>query len=111
MKKSYFLTEDNEICWNEDHFQNIMKQEGLTEIEVFKAELMYEKGLFWCSEHSFSGDGTNDYCGKKNGCNEYDPRNGKNGRCRHHKLELYAPGDKIILKYKLKSNYNAEARS
>lgn len=98
-KKLYFLEVDAEICYSEQHFQDIMAEEKLTEIEVFKAVLIKSKGVFWCSEYSFCGDNTSENCGKQN-CDEYEPRNGKNGRCRFHSTELYTAVDKIILKLK-----------
>lgn len=100
MKKSfYFLTEDDEICYTEEHYQAVMECDNLTQIEVYKAEPMKEKGIFWCSAYSFCGDGTFENCGKTN-CDEYEPRNGKNGRCRFHSVNLFAHGEKTILKLK-----------
>lgn len=98
-KKLYFLSNDDDICYSESHFQDIMEQEKLTEIEVFEANQFREKHLFWCSEHSFCGDNSSDTCGKGN-CTEYEPRNGKNGRCKFHHLELYSHGNKVILNLK-----------
>ena len=100
--KLFFLTADDEICYTEEHYQDIMEQEELTEIEVYKAEPMKEKGIFWCSEHSFCGDNSSDTCGKLN-CDEYEPRNGKNGCCKFYSTSLYSHGDKIILKFKPKN--------
>ena len=100
MKRLFFESKYDEICHDESYFQCQMKYEKLKEINVFKAEPYKEKGIFWCSEYSFYGDGTDEYCGKKNGCDEYEPRNRKNGRCKFHSVNLYTHGDEIILKYK-----------
>jgi hypothetical protein len=96
-EKLYFLNEDEELCFTEEHFQNIMEQEGLNEIEVFRAYPSKEKGVFWCNEHSFCSDDSSECCGKTN-CDEYEPCNGKNGRCKFHSLQLYTWGEKVILK-------------
>lgn len=99
-KKFYFHHNDSEVCYQEDHFQFIMYDEGIDEIEVFEAiPAIIGGGVFWCTEHSFCGDDSHDSCGRIN-CDQYDPRNGKNGRCRHHRIWLYEYGDKVILKKK-----------
>jgi hypothetical protein len=76
-----------------------MKDEGLSEIEVYKAEPEKQSHIFWCEENSFCGCDTSETCGKLN-CDQYHPRNGKNGRCKFHSATLYAHGEKIILKIK-----------
>jgi hypothetical protein len=72
-----------------------MKENKLSEIEVYKAIKEKINGIFWCTKYKFCGDGTQDYCGKQ--CRDYSPRNGKSGRCRFHTNDLYIPGDKITL--------------
>jgi hypothetical protein len=98
-KKLYFETNDSEFAYTEEYFQDTLEQEGLFKIEVWTAELSKERGLFFCTEHSFCSADSSDSCGKLN-CNEYEPRNKKNGRCRFHSSEIYNHGEKIILKYK-----------
>lgn len=99
-KNLYFLTAHDDICHHELYFRQIMRDEGLTEIEVFKAEPFKIKGIFWCSEHGFCGDGSENYCGKVNDCKQYQPRNGKSGCCVFHSSILYEHGDKVTLKLK-----------
>jgi hypothetical protein len=92
----YFENEDDERCYTEDHFQQLMKDEGLTEIEVFKAVPEYKTEYFFCQVEKEIGE-VGEGCGKV--CGDYEPRNGKNGRCRHSH-HLYTWGDKITLKLK-----------
>ena len=97
-KKFYFRDNESENCYSEDHFQFIMDVEGIDEIEVFEAiPAIIGGGVFWCKEHQFCGDDSRDTCGRFN-CQQYEPRNGKNGRCRHHSEWLYESGEKVILK-------------
>ena len=99
MKRTkYFLNGDSEICYNIDHFKNFMKENDLTELDVFKAiPTIIGGGVFWCQKHSFCGDGTSDYCGNNN-CKDYQPRNKISGVCKHHRHWLYDAGDKITLR-------------
>lgn len=96
-KKFYFRHNDSEVCYLENHFQEIMHDEDLNELEVFEAiPAVIGGGVFWCKEHLFCGDDSRDTCGRFN-CDQYEPRNGKNGRCRHHDIWLFEYGNKIIL--------------
>lgn len=95
MEQYYFEANDSEICYTKDHFNMIMVEDGLTEMEVFTAEPERIAGVFWCTMHSFCADDSRDTCGKQ--CEQYEPRNGKNGRCRFHCERLYTHGSKITL--------------
>lgn len=52
-------------------------------------------GTFWCDEHNEGFESSDDSCGKFK-CDYYVPRNGKNGRCRHHKTPHF-PTEKTIV--------------
>ena len=94
-KKYYFEFSDSEICHTEDYFQDRMIDEGLIVIEVYEAIPDKISGMFWCKVIAFCGDDTADSCGKQ--CNEYSPRNGKSGCCKHHTAWLYYHSNKITL--------------
>ena len=97
-KKFYFQDSDSEMCYNEDYFQDIIHMNGMEEMEVFEAiPAIIGGGVFWCKEHLFCSDDSRDTCGRHN-CDQYDPRNGKNGRCKHHDIWLFEYGNKITLK-------------
>ena len=75
--KLYFETLESEICFSKDYFTSNLKK-GET-IEVYEACKYTKhdriKGVFWCYEHQFCGDYSQNTCGKI--CKEYQPRNGK----------------------------------
>ena len=97
--KYYFEKGDCELCYTKQHFMEVMEERGITEIEVFPAIIEYGTDYFYCQEHGESGM-SGEGCGKF--CDFYKPRNGKNGRCRHHS-NCYTPADKsVILKLKSK---------
>jgi hypothetical protein len=56
-----------------------MKEEGIDEIELIEAEMEAGTGYFYCTQYGECGI-VGESCGKF--CDEYKPRNGKNGRCR-----------------------------
>ncbi len=92
----YFKNEDSEICYTKDYFLDEMKDEKIAEMTVMEAVLDKSPGIFWCKEHFFCGDNSQDTCG--NQCNAYEPRNGTSGCCKHYTTRIYSHGEKIILK-------------
>jgi hypothetical protein len=97
MGQFYFKYLDSELCYSEKFFKDMMKNRGLKQMNVYKAEPEKINGIFWCKEFLFSGDGTKDYCGKQ--CKKYNPRNGKSGCCINHSNILYSHGDLVTLSY------------
>lgn len=97
-EKSAVLADDETGAYTKDYFIERMKEEGLTEIEVFPAIMMKGEDFGWCSEFGDAIEVRSGDCGRF--CEHYNPRNGKNGRCRHSK-NCYEPADKsIIIKLK-----------
>ena len=97
--KYYFERSDSEMCYTKEYFQDLMADEGVEEIKVFHAiPDLFGGGIFWCKSQSFCGDDTTDTCGKQ--CEDYDPKNGKSGCCKHHTSWLYIHGDEVTLKIK-----------
>lgn len=93
--KLYFRDEDSERCYTEDYFQREMIDEGLTEMEVFKAIPSTEKNYIFCCEM--------ETCGEKSECNkscDFYEQNGKSRICQH-RGKLMDFGDTVILKLKL----------
>jgi len=99
-RQFYFEHSDSEVCYRADYFL-----EQYEEVKVFEAIPERIPGVFWCKEHLFCGDNSADTCGKHQ-CEQYDPRNGKNGRCRFHCIELYTHGNPVTLKRKGGDNEN-----
>ena len=100
MKKYYFASKDDEMCYSMNYFKELMEYEGFDEIELIKAKRYYGEDYFWCKEfYTFEERSDND-CGKWS--DGYAPRNGKSGCCKHYSLIFYEPSDKIFkLKTKL----------
>lgn len=98
-KQFYFKYIHSEICYDSSYFIEYMKEHNLNEIEVYKAiPDKFNDGSFWCKHGAFCGDDSSLNCGKI--CNNYIPKNGKNGCCKHYTNTLYVKGEKVILKLK-----------
>ncbi|HLP03833.1 MAG TPA: hypothetical protein VK152_00250 [Paludibacter sp.] len=94
-KKFFFLNEDEPIAYNLKHWQRYMIENEITEMEVVeavpicdaKAEYVFCKSVDECCEKSD--------CNKQ--CSDYEPKNGKNGKCIHK--GIYCDfGESITLK-------------
>ena len=99
MKKTpyYFETLDSEMCYNAKYFQGEMKERGITEMEVYTVRIQKVPGMLFCKA---VGEATeSEYCGKVN-CEDYLPRNGKNGICKWHG-NFHEADKKVILKLKV----------
>lgn len=94
MKNFYFRDEcDAEMCFHLDYHMDNARDEGLTEITLYEAVPEKVEGFFWCrAVDEVSEDG---YCGKS--CEDYEPKNGKSGMCRH-KGNLFTRGEKRTFK-------------
>jgi len=88
----YFENDSAEICYNEDHFIDEMKDNGITLIEIIKAEKVWMDEAFYCKH--FGEVSERGVCGK--GCKSYQPKNKISGCC-NHLGQLYEHGKKIIL--------------
>jgi len=92
MPKYYFENQDSELCYTKDHFIEEMKDRGISGMEVYPAKITFGTGYFYCQEYAEVGE-SGESCGKF--CEFYKPRNGKNGRCKHHS-NCYEPSDEPI---------------
>lgn len=106
MKKLFFENEDAENCYPEAYFQQKMKDEELTELTVLEANKSKEKEYIYCTSIGECGESSS--CGKE--CEDYEPRNAKNGCCKHRRA-IYEHGEEVTLKRKRiisKPSFNAE---
>lgn len=87
-----FTGEEDEICFKEEYFIDIMKREGLTQMKLILAERQIGSDYFYCKKNQQCGE--KGECGKQ--CEDYAPRNGKNGCCKHNR-NIYVPVDDVIL--------------
>ena len=75
----YYFGDDEERCYTLDYFLEQLDDVN-PEIIVWPAVIMTGHDFFYCQEFGGVGE-VGEGCGKD--CNKYQPRNGKNGRCRH----------------------------
>ena len=80
LKAMYFADMEAEKCWPLSKHVDYMKDNNLTEMNVFLAVPMKVSGFFWCKHFGEMGEKGN--CGQE--CLAYEPRNGESGICRHH---------------------------
>ena len=99
MKARYYFSDmDEESCYELSVIYEQMGEQGYDELTVFPAKMLIGHGVYWCS-YFFEVGEVGLGCGKE--CEEYKPRNGKNGRCRYSN-NCYEPitNKPITIKYK-----------
>jgi hypothetical protein len=98
--KFYFKRKSSITCKSIEYFDKYMKDNNLSEIEVYEAiPEIIGGGIFWCKKHKFCGDKDFLLCGKSD-CSDYSPRNWINGICRYHSRVTYNHGEKLTLRLK-----------
>lgn len=86
----YFFIKERDLeyeCLTKKGVKNYMETNLLNEITVHPAVMDLKSDYFYCSEYGECGV-VGESCGEQ--CDSYEPRNGKNGRCRYS-LNLYTP--------------------
>ena len=94
MAKLYFQNDDSEYAFSIDYFKEYMRNNNLKEMKVFEAKIETGARFFFCREFGEVGE-VGESCGTI--CQEYSPRNGKNGRCRHS-AHVYEKGEPVLIK-------------
>lgn len=92
----YYFQQDDENCYTLKYHKEYMKENDLKEMKVFKAVIAKDTGMFFCTVYDSVGE-VGESCG--NMCEDYEPRNGKNGRCRFS-ASLHEEGEMRMLKIK-----------
>lgn len=95
-KQMYFCDEiSEEYCYTLKRIVDEMKELKLQQVTVAKAVRETNTNYFFCKavDECCSKDMENP-CGKS--CSDYEPRNGKNGCCKHRGF-CYEPGDEFTL--------------
>jgi hypothetical protein len=97
MAKLYFSEFDQTFAYELYIALDEMKKRGLSECKVYPAILVNNVDHFYCKAFDLVLDKfpVGHFCGEK--CDEYKPRNGKSGCCKHWGF-CYTPGDEMILK-------------
>jgi len=93
--KYYFSEFDEEYCYLYGYLIEYMKDEGIDEMEIYKAKRETGTDTFFCKFHKEVGI-VGENCGIQ--CKEYMPRNGKNGRCKYSGHTYCKTGKVIIIK-------------
>ncbi len=79
MSKLYFRKDDAEICYPLSYWLDILKFEKLSELVLFEAKPTKDNEYFFC--RAVGEVGERGECGRH--CEDYTPKNGKNGCCKY----------------------------
>lgn len=95
--KTYFSKLSEEFSQTKKWLLEEMKEYGITELKVNEAKRIIGGDFYFCKAFDAMGEkGSFDYDGCGRICDEYTPRNGKSGCCKHRSF-CYKPGKKFIL--------------
>jgi len=86
---------DDELCYTLKYFKDFVRPDADDDLILELMEPEYGNGFFYCSEFFLVGEVSEGGCGTI--CKSYDPRNGKNGRCKHSKSTFVGTGRKFKL--------------
>lgn len=95
--KCYFSNIEPEFCRTKQYLLDKMKDEEINELIVFEAKRITNDFMFYCREHMATGL-VGDGCGLN--CEDYNPRNGKSGCCKHRGFCYESTGIKKVLTLK-----------
>ena len=92
--KIYFVPKiSEETAYSLNPLLKVMANEGWTEMQAFEAVRDYGSGYTYCKKFAEILE-TGEHCGKQ--CEEYSPRNGRSGCCKHVGC-LYTPGKEVTI--------------
>ena len=83
---------DPEMCYPLSYWQNYAKEHE-TPVHLVEAVIVTGSDFFFCKAYFEAGLKSESECGKD--CEGYEPRNGRNGRCKHS-AHCYEQGEKRI---------------
>lgn len=86
----FFDHEQAEWCWDLEQMIGQMKSLDRDSMRVYIAKPNVRGQDFWCSFHAESAERNSGFCGTV--CGAYQPRNGKNGICKHWRAGMVAHG-------------------
>ncbi len=96
-RKLFFRVDhEEESCYELSYWYDVMAEEKLDEIKVYKAQRMSTISFFWCQYDVEAYEKDDQTCGKLN-CSNYKPRNGKWGMCKYFSPCYEAIGKEITL--------------
>jgi hypothetical protein len=83
---------DELFCYPLEHFRDMLDAQ-LPTMRLYRAKADTGSGTFFCREFGEVGL-KGESCGRQ--CDSYEPRNGKNGRCRHS-AHCYEPTTEVVV--------------
>lgn len=93
MTKLYFSSTNDEMCYPLEYHIEEARENGQSEIILYNAEPEKVDGMFYCKAMGVAMEEIG-YCGIS--CEDYTPRNGKFGICKH-KGKFFNKGETTIL--------------
>jgi len=78
--KRYYQYNDEEFCYPLDYFHDRLIDDEREEMILKETKRDVGSGIYFCTSVQECFDSTVDNCGLQ--CPDYEPRNGKSGRCR-----------------------------
>lgn len=84
---------------NIDDHKKEMAETGESVREVFKVEKVKGTGMFHCLQYDDLFELGLGECNKKY-CKHYEPRNGKGGICKHHRIPSGTSDKSLTIKFK-----------
>ena len=91
----YYFSKHDTMCYTKEYHIAEMIENNIPEMEVWEAKREHGTGMFWCMKYQDFGE-TIDSCGKQ--CDRYQPRNGKTGICKSHRMPYEQTDTMIVLK-------------
>jgi hypothetical protein len=87
---------DEEWCYSESYIRDVMEDEEIEEITVYRAQREKNADSFYCHEYGQVGLKSETECGKS--CQGYAPRNGRSGICKHHSNTWESTDEAVTLR-------------
>jgi len=83
MKRKLYFRDGEDTCKELPDIIDEMEEEGITELDVFRAVVERGTGYFFCTIIDECMDSSDKPCSKRS-CSYYQPRNGKSGICKNY---------------------------
>jgi hypothetical protein len=99
MKYYFDDLDDSGSCYTLDYFKEQLEENQLPEMKLRVAKMVKGEPFYYCNYFMDCFESDEDSCGKFN-CEHYNPRNGKNGRCKDHRNTYEGTDETIIIKIK-----------
>ena len=89
----YYRNQDDEFCYDIEAHKDYMRENDLSELELYEAKRETNVDFFYCKEYGEVGEKGD--CGII--CDKYKANNGTGGRCKHYGYCYEKTDKKLIL--------------